>query len=38
MASREKFYLVNQTIVHDYYDMFVISESWLDPSTTNNDI
>ena len=38
MASREKFYLVKQTIVHDNYDMFVISESWLDPSTTNNDI
>lgn len=38
MASREKFYLVKQTIVHDNYDIFVISESWLDPSTTNNDI
>ena len=40
MASRDKFYLVKQTIVHDNYDIFVISEtcSWLDPSTTNNDI
>ena len=38
MASREKFYLVKQTIVHHNYDIFVISESWLDPSTTNNDI
>jgi len=38
MASREKFYLVKQTIVHDNYDMFVIFESWLDPSRTNNDI
>ena len=38
MASREKFYLVKQTIVHHNYDILVISESWLDPSTTNNDI
>ena len=38
MASREKFDLVKQTIVHNNYDMFVTSESWLDPYTTNNDI
>ena len=38
MASREKFYLVKQRIVHDNHDIFVISESWLDPSTTNNNI
>lgn len=38
MASREKFYLVKQTAVHDNYDIFVISESWIDPSSTNNDI
>ena len=38
MASREKFYLVKQTIVPENYDMFAISESWLDPSTTNNYI
>ena len=29
--SREKFYRVEQTIVHDNYDISVISESWLDP-------
>ena len=38
MASHKKFYLVKQTIVHDNYDIFVVSESWLDPPTTNNDI
>ena len=38
MASSEKFCLVKQTIVHDNYDIFVVSESWLDPSTTNDDI
>lgn len=38
MASREKFYLVKQTIVHNNYDMFVTSESWFDPYKTNNDI
>ena len=38
MASRKKFYLVKHTIVRDNLDLFVISESWLDPSTTNNDI
>ena len=38
MVSREKFYLVKQTIVHHNYDIFVISESWLDRSTTNNNI
>ena len=36
-ASREKFYLFKQTTVHDNYDIFVISESWIDPSLTNND-
>ena len=36
-ASREKFYLVKQTTVHDNYDIFVISESWIDPSLTNNN-
>ena len=36
--SREKFYRVEQTIVHDNYDISVISESWLDPPTANNDI
>lgn len=38
MASHKKFYLVEQMIVHDNYDPFDISESWLDPSTTNNDL
>ena len=38
MASHKKFFLVKQTIVHDNYDIFVVSESWMDPLTTNNDI
>ena len=38
MASHKKFYLVKQTIVHDNYDIFVVSESWMDLPTTNNDI
>lgn len=38
MASHKKFYLAEQMIVHDNYDPFDISESWLDPSTTNNDL
>ena len=38
MASHKKFYLVEQMIVHDNYDPFDISESWLDPSMTNNDL
>ena len=38
MTSHKKLFLVKQTIVHDNYDIFVVSESWLDPPTTNNDI
>lgn len=38
IASHKKFFLVKQMIVHGNYDIFVISESWLDPSLTNNDI
>ena len=38
LASRKKFHMVKQTIVHDNYDIFVISKSWLDPSMTNIDI
>ena len=38
MASHKKLYLVKQTIVYDNYDIFVVSESWMDPPTTNNDI
>ena len=37
MASRKKFYLIKQTTVHNNYDIFVISESWINPSSTNND-
>lgn len=38
IASHKKFFLVKQMIVHGNYDIFVISESWFDPSLTNNDI
>ena len=38
MTSHKKLFLVKQTIVHDDNDIFVVSESWLDPPTTNNDI
>ena len=38
MTSHKKLFLVKQTIVHDNYDIFVVSESWMDPPTTNNDI
>ena len=29
MTSHKKPFLVKQTIVHDNYDIFVVSESWL---------
>ena len=38
MISREKFHLVKHTVINGKFDIFVISESWLDPSTTDNDI
>ena len=38
MTSHKKLFLVKQTIVHDDNDIFIVSESWLDPPTTNNDI
>ena len=38
MTSHKKLFLVKQTIIQDNYDIVVVSESWLDPSTTNNDI
>ena len=36
MASRENFYLVEQMVIN--YDVFTISETWLDPSICDSDI
>ena len=38
MVSRENFHLIKQTISSNEYDIFTISETWLDPSTTDTDI
>ena len=38
MVSRENFHLVKQTILSNEYNIFTISETWLDPSTTDTDI
>jgi hypothetical protein len=38
MVSREKFILVSHTITFNDYDIFAISETWLDSSITDMDI
>ena len=38
MVSRENFHLITQTISSNDYDIFTISETWLDLSTSDNDI
>ena len=36
MASRENFHLIEQIVVN--YDIFTISETWLDPSVCDSDL
>ena len=38
MVSRENFHLITQTISSNDYDIFTILETWLDLSTSDNDI
>ena len=38
MVSRKNFHLIKQTISSNEYDISTISETWLDPSTTDTDI
>lgn len=38
MVPRENFHLIKQTISSNEYNIFTISETWLDPSTTDTDI
>ena len=38
MVSRENFHLITQTISSNDYDIFTISETWLDLSTSDIDI
>ena len=38
MVSRENFDLITRTMLSNEYDIFTISETWLDPSTTDTDI
>ena len=38
LRSRENFYLVSDTITANSFDIFTISETWLDSSTSDADI
>ena len=38
IASRETFHLLKQTVTDNNYDIFTISESWLDPTVSDADI
>ena len=38
MVSRENFHLITQTISSIDYDIFTISETWVDLSTSDNDM